>query len=250
MEYPKLKTNPILESVAEIRFDANFPDDIVVALIFKSLSTSDEFKDYAQIPQPVMQMPAEIRKVDPNLKFQPYYVLSKNNFSIGIGAHILQFFYRQPYISFRSFEEFIKSGLDLIDDSILREINQINLRYVNKIDDSLAEATDFKLQCASGLVKNDDKINVNIESNIDANTKIILNLNNRSANVTINANGKVEKFDNVSIISVSAICTGEKEMSTFKDKKIYDIFGKLHDNTHEVFFRLVDNDYRIKKFGN
>lgn len=248
MEYPKLKNNPILESVAEIKFDANFPDDIVVALIFKSLSTSKEFKTFAQIPQPIMQMPAEIRKIDPNLKFQPYYVLSKNNFSVGIGAHILQFFCRKPYTSFKSFEEFIKSGLDLIENSILKEINQISLRYVNKIDNSLFDATDFTFQCASGLVKSTNKINVNIESDIDENTKIILNLNNCNANVTINDNGKVEKFNDVSIVNVSAVNSESKTMNDFKDKTIYDIFTKLHDKTHDIFFKLLKSEYITSNF--
>lgn len=249
MEYPKLKNNPILESVAEIRFVSSFPDDIVVALIFKSLSASPYFKTFAQIPQPIMQMPAQIRSVDSNLRFQPYYILTKDNFSIGIGSHILQFFCRKPYVSFKDFEIFIKSGIDLLEDSLLNEVNQLILRYVNKIDDSLFDATDFSLQCASNFVKNTNKININVENNIDENTRIILNLNNLSANVTINDNGKTEKFENVSIINVAAVHNAKK-ISSFKDKSIYEIFAKLHDNTHEVFFKLLKADYVKRHFNN
>ncbi len=67
MKLPKrLKRNPILEAIAEVRFLSSVPNDAVIGLVFSSVQ--DIFGKPENLP--ILQLPAALREADPNLKYQ------------------------------------------------------------------------------------------------------------------------------------------------------------------------------------
>ena len=86
MNLPKqINPCPIYEAVVEIRFNSSLPSDAVFGVVYNQLK--DSYQNNEQLP--ILQIPELVRNNDPNLKFQPYYKLKRDNYVIQIGPHVL-----------------------------------------------------------------------------------------------------------------------------------------------------------------
>ena len=149
-DFKKLEKDPIIECVSEFRFDTILDENIAFAILFQSLKSSADFSTYDVIPQPILQLPADVRKADPQLAFQPCYLLVKNNLTIGVGSHSLMFSIKAPYSSFKDFKTFIEVALKTLDNTILKRINRTSTRFFvqyNKIINIRCCTTNYCRKC-------------------------------------------------------------------------------------------------------
>lgn len=241
-EFCKLEKDPIIECVSEFRFDTNLDDNIAFAIIFQTLKSSSDFSTYNVIPQPIMQLPPEVRKFDAQLKFQPCYLLVKNNLTIGVSSHSLMFSIKAPYSSFKEFEEFIKLALKAFDSKILKKIYRASLRYINKIPDSLFDATKLSINGVVLPITADNTIKLRIESQKENSVTILLQLNNNTL-ISFLENGKMTESIKASVVDIDSIYDFEYSISRFDDNRLIEALSELHDKTHSVFFDLLKPEY-------
>ena len=69
MKLPKtILPCPIVESTLEIRFQTNLPPDTMVGFVYSLFQSKDSEVQLTALP--ISQIPAEIRRQDPNLKYK------------------------------------------------------------------------------------------------------------------------------------------------------------------------------------
>ena len=84
---------PIQEAVVEIRFSTTKPADAVFGILYAKVNQNFTSTN----PLPILQIPEAIRSQDPNLTYQPHYVLSRGDLNLKIGPKVLVFSCVAPY---------------------------------------------------------------------------------------------------------------------------------------------------------
>jgi len=84
---------PIKEAVVEIRFESALPADATFGVVYNTLKNP-----YSQIEKlPILQIPEILRTNDPDLTYQPYYKLKRENYLLQIGPRTLSLAVVEPY---------------------------------------------------------------------------------------------------------------------------------------------------------
>lgn len=239
--YFKLEHNPIIECVSEIRFNTDYPDEVSIALLYQKLKSSDKFKDFSFVPQPIIQLPPDFRKINPQLKYQPSYIAINNEFSLGISSNSIFFSLKEKYKSFEWLEKNIIETLSLIDSSFIKKLERISLRYINKIDDNLFTATHLDISYptysnkeASFIFKIENKFENGIISNLQFSNKV--ELLSRSVSKT-----------HISIVDIDSFYEFSEDTALDLDL-VKNKLNLLRMNTHDLFFQLFKESYIKDKF--
>lgn len=241
-DFKKLEKDPIIECVSEFRFDTHLDENIAFAILFQSLKSSADFSAYNVIPQPILQLPADVRKTDPQLVFQPCYLLVRNNLTIGVGSHSLMFSIKAPYSSFKEFKTFIETALRSLDNTNLKGIYRTSLRYINKIPDSLFNATKLSVSGAVLPITAENTVNLRIESPKEGSITTLLQLNNNTL-ISLLENGKQTDPVKASVVDIDSIYNFDSPITTFNGEELLNSLDALHDKTHSVFFDLFKPEY-------
>lgn len=126
----KISPCPIIETNIEIRFVPNFPPDAVIGIIYNLLSSKDRC---SLIQRPIMQLPAEVRTNDPQLKYQPTHTIQTPHSLVHVGPYVTVI--QIPNVDYPGWKEFRKIIDNII--SLLRKIRLIQrvdfigLKYLN-----------------------------------------------------------------------------------------------------------------------
>ena len=81
---------------------------------------------------PILQIPEQIREVDPNLKFKPLYRIENERFVIQIGYDVLSISSKMPYIGWSDFSKHSFSIINkVISSGIIKRVSRIGHRYIN-----------------------------------------------------------------------------------------------------------------------
>src|SRR5215467_10357493 len=84
MKIPKrLKRNPIIDAIAEVRFTSAVPSDAIIGLVYETVK--DKFGQPNNLP--ILQLPTELRDKDPNLRYQACYRFEKPGNVLLVGPH-------------------------------------------------------------------------------------------------------------------------------------------------------------------
>lgn len=233
----KLQNCPVVETILEIRFSSKLPPDAVFGVIYQSLLKS--FFNFTVQPQPILQLPAEIRNADPNIRYQPTYQLVKENLSIGISAKSVVFSNKAPYKGWAAFKEFVLSAVELIFScDAIDKIERIGLRYINIINSPLADATNLVISLCGEMQHKNDVSVLRLEKQLLDNELIIFQLNN-NVFVSIN-NAPAQKRSMIDIDSIKNI---NVECHSFTIDSFSDILDVLHKNEKVHFFGLLKDEY-------
>ena len=125
----RLEKCPLVDALIEIRFESSIISSAIFGIIYNLIR--DEYKGIVT-NLPILQVPEQIRKNDPNLKFKPLYRIDAEKYIIQIGDDVLCISSKIPYVgwdefSFRTIELIKKIAEEGIIDKVLR----IGHRYVN-----------------------------------------------------------------------------------------------------------------------
>lgn len=136
---------PILEALVEIRFEATVHPNVVFGLIYKAIGGN-------QVPEslPVLQIPEQVRAIDPSFRFKPHYRLNDDQFPILIGPDVLAIASINTYPGWETFSKKILEVLNKINsDKIVKSISRLGLRYVNAFDFNVFPHLEFDIKLGS-----------------------------------------------------------------------------------------------------
>ena len=140
-----IKSCPILEALFEIRFTANVPNEAVFGVLYPDLSADFPKSDSL----PVVQLPPQIREVNPQLRFQPTHRLTAERYVVAIGPKVFSLSTMDPYPGWADFRRKLIPTIEvLLRKSVIKTANRFGLRYINMFDGDVTKrlTLEIKLQ--------------------------------------------------------------------------------------------------------
>jgi uncharacterized protein (TIGR04255 family) len=128
----KLRDDAIVEALFEVRFD--IPSTVLPELFFGRLA--DTWNTFSQQRLPSADIPAAMRRFDPNLRFQPSIELRDPNGKrrVRIGPYVFSYHQYAPYPGWESFGSDLKTAIDAVMNSVPKiNVHRLGLRYINAL---------------------------------------------------------------------------------------------------------------------
>jgi len=127
----RLASEPIIEVVSEVRFDAD--GDAAVNLLPGILH--EKFGPFDQQGRTFpVAFPPELFASDPSLAFRPQVAMSKDNKIIQVGPKTVSVALRAPYPGWTNFNEFVCRVFDVVcGQSFINSFDWISLKYIDVI---------------------------------------------------------------------------------------------------------------------
>jgi uncharacterized protein (TIGR04255 family) len=126
----KLKKEPIIDAVFELRFTSLVPASSVLPGILFSKLTGEKKID----PLPASQLPEQIRNSDPNLQFAPLTRITCGQFIYSFGDRSMAVACKNPYPGWTAFKSAILEASEYIETAgVISSVQRIGLKYVDMI---------------------------------------------------------------------------------------------------------------------
>jgi len=207
-----------------LRFDSTLPDDAIFGIVF------EQFKaDYSNTANqlPILQLPAQIRNQDPNLKFSPHYIMQNEYFTMQIGPKVMSLANINEYQGWSVFQEKILDTFARFKKlNIFGNVNRIALRYINVFSEmDIFEASDVKVMLGSDeLDSNNINLSTQIErSSITSTFKVISGAQAQIGTEMING----------SIIDI------DSSISEFEMRYFSSYLDSIHDEEKRIFYKII-----------
>jgi uncharacterized protein (TIGR04255 family) len=122
---------PIVDALVEARFVSNLPDEAVFGVLYEPLS-----KEFAKVVNlPILQLPPQIRNLNPQLRFQPTHRLDANEYYVSIGPKVVIFGIKMPYPGWTAFRAKLISLFGaVVGKSVVNKLQRLGFRYVNMFE--------------------------------------------------------------------------------------------------------------------
>jgi len=138
----KLKHDAIMEAVFEIRFHSSDLPEVVVG----RLADREEWAAFSKSQQPISNLPAQFRRADPNLRFEPLLQLQDQTSGrlVRIGEQVISYHVMAPYCGWTQFHNELDALISWLfkrftDFKVLR----LGLRYIDALRSDLHSITDL-----------------------------------------------------------------------------------------------------------
>lgn len=120
---------PIVEAIVEFRFESSVPDEAVFGVVYSAIGNPGEFRVENL---PLLQLPEQIRRSDPELAFQPLHRLHDKNFLIQIAPKAISFVSKADYLGWEAFRSRLSNLYQAVLKShVIQKVTRIGVRYVN-----------------------------------------------------------------------------------------------------------------------
>lgn len=143
MALPKrISPCPIHEAVVEALFVSDIPPDAIFGLVY------NVFKDdYEKIEKlAILQLPEEIRSVDPNLIHKPHYKFTADNFIFQIGPRVFSLSHVYDYTGWDDFYPRIEdTGRKIKELGLVKSFTRLGIRYINFFEDNIFEKIEINV---------------------------------------------------------------------------------------------------------
>jgi len=235
-----------LNTVEECVFDVSFETDAILESFFSPISLVDNFDEIIKLP--LSQVSENIRKNDPNLKYQPIYeIKSKTNKeykillgdnSIGISLNS-----REEYSSWSTsfFPEVKKLFTQIFSSNKIIKIDRIGLRYIDFIvDNNIFKDDKIVIKINEEDAKN-KKMFLRVEGEIDG-ISYIKNLSNNIYYKTNENKG--------SIVDIVTFIDEKNQIidDNFNIDSFFEEINSLHV-LHTKKFKEVINNESVIQYG-
>ncbi len=241
--YPlRLEQAPIVEAIVEIRFATNLPADAVFGVIYPLLQK--EYPGYTQLP--IMQLPAEIRKQELNLKYQAYYQLRGDSpLLVGVGPNVISIGYTKynadSMVDYPGWTSYIADEASRVIEIALDKlpsvkIERLGIRYQDffesvNIFHGTEPSFEFPQRTTQSLM---------VKTTIADNDMVHGITISNSANINIHMSGGNLEVKNGSILDIDTAIEKIKE-NTFDDIK--SLLTRVHDANKELFYEILKKDF-------
>jgi len=236
----KIEKCPISEAVFEVRFSSEYPIDAVFGILYGGIK---DFFTEKPISLPILQLPESVREQDPNLKYQPYHKLSKDNIILNIGPRVLTFINSSPYVGWENWSDFFYAVLEKIKETkVLNKIERIGLRYINFFDENIFDKVKFEVKIIDKTLSH-ESTNLRTEI-IDGKFVKVLQIGNVVNFIKNNSTLTG------SIIDIDCLYNIEDNLDFFANYR--EVIEDAHIKEKELFFSLLEESFLKElqpKFG-
>jgi uncharacterized protein (TIGR04255 family) len=231
----KLNKEPIVEAVCEFRFEASAAlSKVLPGILYTVLKGEKTIED-----TPAAQLPDQLIKSDPSLRFHPLNVMNWNDYKILFSNHSILISTSIPYPGWSNFKDNILTIMSAIMDSgTVKSITRYSIKFQDLIvAEGRKEAVDnidLKLTLG-GVDLHDQNYNVKIESQKDDKIHIIHVL----APAVVENHSSLPSSTGTLLITDS-ICTPESPIEpTAFTSVIPDDLELLHLENKNLFFTCL-----------
>jgi uncharacterized protein (TIGR04255 family) len=167
----KLINDAIVEAIFEIRFSmATIPE-----VFFGRIADCAFWKDFKQETLPMSLLPADLRKVDLNLRYQPIFALidDREKRAVRIGANVITYSRGMPYVGWKAFRTELEEVVAAVFEKTKElRVERLGLRYLNALRNDLhgirsISDLDLKLEIAGETVTGGINVNVTADGESD-----------------------------------------------------------------------------------
>lgn len=138
----KITPDPIKEVVVEIRFESALPADATFGVVYNALRHAYQNAEAL----PITQIPEFVRSQDPNLIYQPYYKLSKEDFSVQVGPKVLSLVVSKPYPGWDSYMSEILDVFGRVRDlNFITTVERVGLRYIDFFEQDIFKNINLRI---------------------------------------------------------------------------------------------------------
>ncbi len=225
----KIDLCPIIESVVEIRFKSNLHRDAVFGILYNAFKS--EYPNVEKLP--ILQVPDQLREIDPNFKFKPYFSIYNENLSIQIGPDVLIISSPIPY---RGWDEYssiiIRTFKSIYTLDIGLEVTRLGVRYINFFEKDIFNDVNLSINFNDNIhISKNSLIRTEFEKNGFTNLVHIANNIDQNINSTIK-NGSIIDID-----------TFKEYLDLDFQNKYEDELNKAHETEKELFFSLLNTEF-------
>jgi uncharacterized protein (TIGR04255 family) len=236
----RLANDPIIEAVAELRFEPTVPaaGDLIPGMIFP------EFKDI--LPKierlPLSDFPRQFQEADINLRYGATQRLSSEKFALLLGSRVATIACGKPYVGWEKFRELIDKVLQSLNKTgMVKQVERFSVKYVNILEAKDRDAQYGLLNLKSTLAQFDLTKHASIFR-----TEIIVNnlINIIEISPDINVEIPEGKKARGLMLAIDTIHNVGNEF--WKDSS--KIIDNVHD-TEKAFFYDILKPEAIESFG-
>lgn len=230
MTIPKRIANcPILEALAELRFEPSVPEDAVFGLVYNAVRA--DFPTVENLP--ASQIPDFVKNVDPNLKFAPHYKMTKGDFIFQIGPRAVSLSNANKYAGWDVFSKNIYHMIDkMLSANVLKSISRIGLRYINYFPQNIFDSSNL---CFSLGEKQLGQFNSTITTEIqDGEFTNVLRVSN-NAQLQMQA-----KQISGSVVDIDTVMAGQIEVDR---ETLIRVIENAHVAEKKLFFTFLRPDF-------
>ena len=132
MSIPKKITPcPIIDSTIELRFQTSVEPGAVFGIVYSAFR--NEYPTVEKMP--ILNVPEQIRLVDPNLVYQPWYRLRNGGFVLAIGPRRVGLGKAGEYLGWPIFSNRLYRLVETLHGlGIVDHVERVGLRYINFFD--------------------------------------------------------------------------------------------------------------------
>ncbi len=228
----KISPSPILEAVVEIRFENELPSEVIFGKLYGALST--EFDQTEQLP--ILQMPAQFREMQPELKYAPHYRLKNDKFIVNIGQRTVsvnRICTEHEYKNWAEFSKVInKVFAEVKNIGFVSVADRVSVRYINFIQKDIREVLNLEIGLFKTKVEDFKELNLAFMKQQDSGTML---------NIGIAINAKVD----ISGITQEGLVVN---IEAFNEKAtdiggLSGVINKLHSEAEKGFFNALDTEF-------
>ena len=134
----RIKQCPISESIFELRFKTLLPTDAILGTLYNLETITKFFPKKNVISLPILNLPEEIRKSDPNLQYKVYYRFTNQDLTMSIGPRVIAFSNVNNYIGWDKWSSFFIEILeDIFKLELVNRVERLGLRYINVFENTI-----------------------------------------------------------------------------------------------------------------
>jgi uncharacterized protein (TIGR04255 family) len=124
----KLKNEPLIDAIFEVRFAGKMPASVVLPGVF--FSQLDGEKKIENLP--IAQIPKPMRDADPNLKFAAISRIDWDSFFVNVGDFSISVSCKYPYPGWDNFRPAIIRVMEILAGSnIVDKVDRYSVKYVD-----------------------------------------------------------------------------------------------------------------------
>lgn len=225
----KLKQDPIIDAIIEIRFDAGINANAVFGMVYAQLK--DLFPGEIVSLQ-LSQMPLDVVVNDLNLRYKPLFKIDGANTSIQMGPHMIAVNSHIPYVGWD--DVFFNVFNDIVNQvfGTIGKIERLGLRYINFFEQDIQQKVDVEFKLAKESCRN-FLIRAEVENDDD-----LVSIVQYTPNATVNS----AIDDKMLMGSIIDIDTSKNYINKCEKDVLLRDLQRAHSSEKDLFFSLLKQE--------
>lgn len=226
----KITPDPIIDAVVEFRFESEIPPDAILGMLFSVVRK--EFSNFKKLP--IAEIPEEIRRNDPQLKFAPCYQSISKGYRLNVGPSVISLGNPGDYVGWKeNFYPFLQNIIRQLEKSgIVKKFTRIGIRYIDFF------ATDIFDKITLSIKLNDKPLAAK-----QTTISTIFEHDQLVTRVNIQNNTIISRDNKQSIGSIIDTDTFFEPKDSISFDELIEVVDKQHEVSLNVFFDLLKPDF-------